>query len=524
MNVFEDLIVELKEQNLLEETVLDLNEVPLLRAEFELVDDEIERGDGPYPAAAGNGFASDHSAFQAPPKADAMKKRVSEQMAALQMVDHVLMAVERGFLELEPEIFDDLPAKKALHKYSQAARDPESNEYFEAESKLLLEIEAWMLALNARDREVPVAALRRYCETTHPPLSPQALFALARFYRGSEPVEQTIRKFDFIVSRLFSKNGEDGMRAMICSREDAIGHLKKRYADWAVVPSSPASDNGSEAALAVLAFDDIAAEAASASTLDDLVGADLFERLLRAKVELGETYFSPSVVAAAIECNIAVANRLTEMLTAESAALGGPEAVVKKYSGIDQMLISDAVGRTFSLQAALNCDAVAETFNIVDDAVRPAADGGNLRSHSRPRPFRPHSNSRQARTKIFGISRWLFVVCLIAVIASASIYVWGEYFAGSEVETASVRSIDLGDPSISEHVKSTKLSGDILYGVVAPSFEALPRDRREAFLRRLQAMGADKGYTRVSLSNLEGRTIAFASRERIQLTEDLMLP
>ena len=510
MNVFEDLIVELKEQNLLEETILDFDQLQL---ELNGVDHEI------IDAGTSAGRKESWNAHAAAPKADVIKKRISEQTVALQMVDHLLTGVERNLLKIEPQVFDDLPAKKALHRFIQASKDPESNEYFEAESKLLLEMEAWTSALTARDKDIPVAALRRYCETAQPPLSPQALFALARFYRSIEPSEQTIKKFDFVVTRLFSKIEDGGQRSPLCSRDEIIGHLKKRYSDWAVAQPNLQMSNNPDVTLAMLNFEDFAAEGVGAASLEELKSSSYFERVCAAKEAAGEAYFVPQVAAAAIECNIRVANRVTELLQSEMHQLGGPEKVLEKFATIDQFIVSDAVGRTFSFKHALDFDLEADPFDVPLEFAKGTANKQPTPTRARTysRPYSPRKRS----TTIFGLNRWFVVACFLAVSVAATLYVWAEYFAEDTSVVTTAKPFDLKDPELKEFVKTARLSNDMLYVVTNPAYDALAREQQEDYLRKLQSAGADKGYIKVSILNAKGKNVAYASPDKIQINDDV---
>lgn len=506
MNVFEDLIVELKEQNLLEETILDFDQL------------QIELDDvGDLSGSTGNARTWDEHVTA--PKAEVVKKRISEQMVALQMVDHVFTGAERDFLKTEPQVFDDLPAKKALHRYVQASKSPDTDDYFEAESKLLLEMEAWTLALTARDGVVAVAALRRYCETAQPPLSPQALFSLARFYLALEPSDETVKKFDFVVTRLFSKIEDGGQRSLICSRDEIVGHLKKRYSDWAVVQPGLQGAAEHDVTTGILNLKQLITEAEEAATLDDLKGSGFFERVCKAKEEAAGMYFRPQFTATVIDCNIALANRVTDLLQSEKHRLGDPEKVLQKFATLDQFLVSDSVGRTFSFKQALDYDLGADPFDLPLDFAK--ATGDKHPNASKDRVYsRPYSLKKRDTT-IFGLNRWLVVGCILALTLAASFYLWGENLFADNSTVATAKSIDLQDPELKEYAKTVKLSHDMIYVITTPAFTDLARDKQEEYLRKLQSVGSEKGFTKVSLMNERGKNIAYASPEKIQLNEDV---
>jgi hypothetical protein len=108
-------------------------------------------------------------------------------------------------------------------------------------------------------------------------------------------------------------------------------------------------------------------------------------------------------------------------------------------------------------------------------------------------------------------------VAVIAIMASAGLYIWAEYMVEDGVSTAGVKAVDLGDPAIKEHVTTAKVSGDMLYAVVAPSFEQLPRDKQEVFLRKLLQSGAQFGFSKITIINSHGKSIGYASQQRIDV-------
>ncbi|HEX8636819.1 MAG TPA: hypothetical protein VF692_02055, partial [Pyrinomonadaceae bacterium] len=212
MNVFEDLIGELKEENLLEKTVIEnqkadddeysgeatigtaalenaaepqKNEVSkieisdttgnpvinnfqenpsqetLILGNDEIIHDALPVQDFPFAEAAEKKTVFDEKEFY--------RKRAMEEVSGLQMVEHVLSGVEREQMKSAPQNYNDITAKKALHDFLQIADNVNSTEHAQAEFQLMQETETWCSALSHRDKRVSVAHLRRFCETTRPP-------------------------------------------------------------------------------------------------------------------------------------------------------------------------------------------------------------------------------------------------------------------------------------------------------------------------------------------------------------------
>ena len=160
MNVFENLITELKEENLLENTVLengladdtDFDEDggksfdfssptfprkerpetdldhrdPLPLAESIEVSIDFTAEDQAHEIAQGEDVAE--AASSSKTGKEFFHKRAIGEVASLQMVDHVLTGVEREYMKILPKVFDDLDAKKALHAFLNLPEDSDPDE------------------------------------------------------------------------------------------------------------------------------------------------------------------------------------------------------------------------------------------------------------------------------------------------------------------------------------------------------------------------------------------------------------
>jgi hypothetical protein len=511
MNVFEDLIVELKEENLLEETIIErpLEASALLH--------------GAQAQSNGNGSA-DHNGngkpsvefrietphkekYRAAPKSEVISAKLADQVAALQLIEFVIAASDRanGGHSIG---FDELTVKKALHHYGQTAGDPDSDEFFEAESTLISSINAWEADLTDRDSRIPPTALRKYAENANPPLSPQALFAVLRFYRGVPVSESSYAKFDFIVTRLFSKFVDGERRDLLCPRGEIVRHLTQRYAEWGMegFKSIPADDP--DVALLGLSFDDFRAEAEASASFRELVSSKFFERFLELKRSAGALYFVPLVTAAAIEANLRISTKVSDLVSAEKERNG-----MARLSGVDRVLVSDAIARTF------DPGTPSDIADNTDTDQPPVAAHPKTRT---PKPIREKKTKRMGQgsssaKNLFGINKWLLIVTVLAVIASLGIYVWAEYYANEPQTASNVKTLPIGDPEIKPFIRTAKVSGTILYAVVTPGFEQLSQEQQTDLAKKLQQQGVQNGYERVAILNGEGKTIIYASASRVEV-------
>ena len=80
----------------------------------------------------------------------------------------------------------------------------------------------------------------------------QAMLALARFYRNSPYSEPVRAKFDFVITRLFSRPVSGERRKPLFSRDEALGHLNALYREWSSVQLYSAQDDLSNITLTAM--------------------------------------------------------------------------------------------------------------------------------------------------------------------------------------------------------------------------------------------------------------------------------
>lgn len=524
MNVFEDLIVELKEENLLEETIFDTPGV-----EFDEVIDTPHEEDN-EPAIVRNDEVLDDDTKPKkgrPEKANRefFKKRAVAEVSSLQMVEHVLTSVEREYMKVKPNEFDDFNVKKALNNFLQAA-DSDTDEQKSAEFELMQQTQAWHAALAARDNVISVPNLRLFCENTRPALSSQALLALARFYRNSPYSEPVRSKFDFVITRLFSRSIGGEKRKPLFSREDALGHIYTLYGEWSSIPLYTADDDESRVELTAMSFDDLTREANRAERFDDLIESDFFGRLRLFKESISELFFAPEVAVAAIEANIAIGNAYVKLIDKEREKMDA-DHIQSKYGDLDSANISDAAGRTLELVGILRGKpSVEEEFVEEEDEHDEHDPTLEKIILDAPAPKKEVEQKTKLRLpaflkglteNIFQVNRWLLVVSAILISASVGLYVWANYFAEQPVSTSGVQSVNLDNAIYREHLKSAKIASETFYGVLLPSWDTLPKEKREEYIKKILQAGPSSGFKQVSLMRSDGKNAGYASASRVDI-------
>ena len=488
MTVFEDLIEELKEENLLESTVIDSG----------------GRAKASDPATA----ERDLPTFAKPVSSrEFFRQRAEDEVASLQMVQHVLGGVEREHMKVASIPFNDLNVKKALHVFLQVSDDPNSVAAKEAEFDLMNQTQDWFTALAERDKEISVANIRRFCENSRPVLSSQALIALARFYRNAPFTEDVRSKYDFVMTRLFSKDLGEGKRRLLFERKDAIGHISTLYQNWSSVEVFSGPEHSKDIESAIHRLDKAVTVADGADTLDRLLSSGVFERVRAFKEGLGELFFAPEVAAAAMNCNVRLGNRFVE-LVAETRSQADIYALEERYgSNIDEV-VSYITGKSVDLENIVGTRKPAETVSgFAHEAaklVSAETKGG------------PKHGSRSWDLSL-GFNKWLAAAAAIIIAASIGIYVWADMMVQDGSAAIVAQEVDLANSELDAHLSQAKMSKETLYAVTQPTWDALSEEEKKEFLKKVVAFAQERGMEKVNLLNLKGRTVAFSDKQRFEL-------
>lgn len=352
MNKFEEFVKELKQENLLEDTIIDAksnDESKESLAKDEKNDKEIRksskkvgREDFKEPAEeikfkSGEGIESGSSEREADAekqlggtekivnneiyddnseKKRAYKQKFIDIVSSLQMVDHALLVVQREQMRTRPKILDAVEVRQSLHRFVEAFEKLEVPEKTPEEKALVKEIELWNSALLEIDEKIPVKKFRLYCESTKPELNKTSLISMARFYRKAPFSDQTRCKFDLVTTRLFTKEIGNKKRKLILERDELIKHIKELYTNWAI-NSFHSEDEDPEIILAAFKFEDFISEVSDVKKFDEFINKGLFKRLKLFKRKIHEKCFAPLLVAASVESNVIIGNRYIELTQAD---------------------------------------------------------------------------------------------------------------------------------------------------------------------------------------------------------------
>ena len=447
-------------------------------------------------------------------KPEFFRNRATNEVLSLQMVENVLAGVEREVLNITPKLYDELPVKKALHDFLQISGNCHSPEHAQSEFQLMQETESWYSALTHRDKNIKVGHLRRFCENSRPPLSAQALTSLARFYRNA-PFSETVRsKFDLTLTRLFSKEAGRGKRTLTFSRDELIKQIGELYADWSSVPLYSTEEDDSGIVLAALKLEDFMAEAESALSFDSLVENDFFNRLRVFKESTQENFFAPLLAATAVESNIRIGNRYAELFEKlqENADV---ETLEEKYGFLHEQTISEVVCKTFIIKDFINERTAAQIQPQMKNFTPAQTESAKT---EKPGAEADNKKKSKRENKLFRINKWVLALTVITLLGTLGLYVWVESVSKETDLSTNVKNVNLDNSQLKEHIQTARISGDTFYGIVLPTWDGLTREKKEEFLGKVMLIGNEKGFVRVTLMDRQGKTVGFASPEKVEVS------
>lgn len=273
-----------------------------------------------------------------------------EQAMVLRIVDVFLSQIELTLLIPSAASNDFASLKKDLDAMKSR---PEAAEL---KSDIDHKLERWRRSLTRRDERIEAYQMRRYCDGLKIALDKEILLAMARFYREQPYSRNSLSKFDMMLTRAFSSKVGDFRHCLVADREGLTEMLAERFDRWG---GSAASDSIAENA-AIAAFDRFIDECFTIDQFDQFSESGIFERVREYKTSLGDGFFVPSVTAVAIECNIALGNRLNVLMSEATRDLG------------------ERLGSEFDLAGALH-DTTPSAGVYIKEILRELDEIGNLR-------------------------------------------------------------------------------------------------------------------------------------------------
>lgn len=519
MNVFEALIEELKQEYLIEGEVIESNQSDTMSQETTPADDAPRAAELPIQDAVKSAESAlfDNLSDASPPisENEFYRRRAMEEVSSLQLVERILSGVEREQMKIVPKPFDDIAVSKALHDFLQISKNSHSPDNAAAEFRLMQETETWYSALSYRDKNILPAHLRRYCETTRPVLSSQALAALARFYRNSPFSELVRSKFEMVVTRLFSQEKDNDERKLVFGYNEIIQHLSELYADWSSV-SLYATDDDSKLSAIMQGFEDFINEADSASEFEELVASNFFNRLRAFKESAGENFYAPAVVATVIECNIRVGNIYVELLKRERQK-NNAASLENKFGYLLDQTVSEAASKTLQLTNLLEGKNLRPVEEDISENVKPAEEVKKIPEKTQKVKTEAGNSQNSLIGKFSQVNKWLLGATILTIILSFGLYSWVEV-TEPQASSEGVRSFQMEGYYFKDYLKSAKIVDENLIGLVSPSWGDISEEKKQEVLKNMLTVGREKDFKTVRLQDREGKTIGYAAENNITVS------
>lgn len=438
------------------------------------------------------------------------RKKMLEQVSSLQMVDNIFSSVEREQIKTNAKPFDDLPLKKILHEFVKLPPATNVDDCGEFQDALTKQMSMWEMALASRDQKISIENLRYCCENTRPPLSPPALLALAKFYRNAKFSENNRNKFELIITRLFATDVEDNKRELVFSQEELVEHLSELYLEWKSPPTN-LDEEASERINSLLArFDEMLREARSTRDFDDLIDSEFFNRVRILKRSTAELFFSPQIAATAIICNVQIGNRYIDLLRyGQERSIA--ETIEDKYSFIFDSTISEATNKSVE---------IAEIIRTIREnpGIGSSEDCEGLNDPSRSRKTEAKESFFSSKFfNVFSVNRWVLGLTILSLVLSAALVLWVEVFSAPLKRDSDVKAIEFEKTPFKNFIESGRVTSDTLFVIATPEFEGAPREKKEEIARKLVAEGEKKGYKKVHLLNSNSQTVGFATDSTVEI-------
>ncbi len=241
-------------------------------------------------------------------------------------------------------------------------------------------------------------------------------------------------------------------------------------------------------------------------------GQTFFKRLKIFKEKSSENFFSPLLVAAAIESNVAVGNRFVELLELERDKSDVTD-ITNKYGIVYDKTVSEATSKTLELLEILN-----------QKKSEPVADPTSQNDSGGTSGEKNQDNDRSGiRNNLFAANKWLVFATIAVVILGAIYFIAGGPAMFDTVDTSSiskdVKVVNLDNSSLKEYVLSAKINDKTLFAITNDKWKNSSQTEKEEIVGKFISAGEEKGFEKVHMMNSNGVTVAFGSKDGVNIIE-----
>ncbi|HRI04430.1 MAG TPA: hypothetical protein PLL77_11870, partial [Pyrinomonadaceae bacterium] len=239
------------------------------------------------------------------------------------------------------------------------------------------------------------------------------------------------------------------------------------------------------------------------------------------KESISELFYAPQVTAAAIDCNIRIGNAYVELIDRERRKQD-VSAMHTKFESIDQMAISEVTGRSLGLEellVELSRDAEINIPMTEEARVEAEIDYSEpVETKEKPvKAVNENSYFQRLKANAFSVNRWFLAAAIVMIAASIGIYSWANFVVEEKVSNSGVAQVEIENTKLQEHLRIAKISGETFYGQLLPSWDVLPKEKRQEFVQLVLKTALEKGCTQVNLISKDGKSAAYATATKLEV-------
>lgn len=189
-----------------------------------------------------------------------------------------------------------------------------------------------------------------------------------------------------------------------------------------------------------------------------------------------------------------------------------PEVLSDKYGFLSDSAISEAIRKVF----AAHEEDVQEKARIESkkkQTPREIFDVDKISAAS--------SAMAQRKVEWYRANKKLVAATALTVIFGIFyFYLSPSLFSTQEgIVSSDVQEINLDNSEFSEFVASARISKSTVYAITNEQWGKLPKPQKEDIMKRFLATGTDKGFTQINFLDNKGRKIGYVSATRLELED-----
>lgn len=116
-----------------------------------------------------------------------------------------------------------------------------------------------------------------------------------------------------------------------------------------------------------------------------------------------------------------------------------------------------------------------------------------------------------------GVNKWLLAATVLTAVISIGIYFWSSAERPERSGVQEATTIELPAGNLQTHIRFARRSDETLYGIAQPTWIGLSAAEQREMLSEALAFAHSIGLKRVNILNEKGRTIGYATKDKIEV-------